>query len=179
MHGRFLSDTRCVAFTHGYNGGNGETGRLAPHSVPPHLEKSHPWASPPMSILLARAGCPTVTSRPTVPLKSICCVTTTIRPLPVLCELRNIVLHPPHDRGVRQIGASFGHHRPQVSIAQFIGEGPSYAENDDLAVKVATLEQDHRGVTGWTHRVYLSRQLNSCTRTIAGTTVSADEVQAL
>ena len=37
-------------------------------------------------------------------------------------------------------------------------------QHNALLIKIAALEPDHRGVTGLTHRVYLSRQLSSCTR---------------
>jgi hypothetical protein len=86
--------------------------------------------------------------------------------LPTLLKLRNIALHPAHNGGMRQIDAAFGHHRPQVSIAQFIGAVPSHAENYDLAVKVATSEQDRRGVREWSHEADLSLQRSSCTTTV-------------
>ena len=47
--------------------------------------------------------------------------------------------------------ATLSHHISEVAIAEFVGDVPSHAENYDLAVKVATSEQDRRGVIGLTH----------------------------
>ena len=50
-------------------------------------------------------------------------------------------MHPAHDGGVGHRQAAFGHHLHQVSQAQLEAKIPAHAQDDDLAVKVATLEQ--------------------------------------
>jgi hypothetical protein len=60
--------------------------------------------------------------------------------LPALDKFRDVPLDPAHYGGVRQGDSSFSHHCSQVSIAQFIREIPSRAEQNDLSVKVTALE---------------------------------------
>src|ERR1700748_2935121 len=49
--------------------------------------------------------------------------------------------HPTHNGRMGQRQAAFGHHLHQVSQAQLEAKIPAHAQDDDLAVKVATLEQ--------------------------------------
>src|SRR5580658_4675808 len=49
--------------------------------------------------------------------------------------------HPTHNGRMGQRQAAFGHHLHQVSQAQLEAKIPAHAQDDDLAVEVATLEQ--------------------------------------
>src|SRR3984957_9624607 len=49
--------------------------------------------------------------------------------------------HPTHNGRMGQRQAALGHHLHQVSQAQLEAKIPAHAQDDDLAVKVATLEQ--------------------------------------
>src|SRR5580658_995298 len=49
--------------------------------------------------------------------------------------------HPTHNGRMGQRQAAFGHHLHQVSQAQLEAKIPAHAQDDDLAVKVAALEQ--------------------------------------
>src|SRR6516164_9076731 len=62
-------------------------------------------------------------------------------PVPAALELGCIVMHPAHNGGVDHRQAALGHHLYQVPEAEFEAQVPSHAQDDDLAVKVATLEQ--------------------------------------
>src|SRR6476660_8180564 len=62
-------------------------------------------------------------------------------PLPALLELRCVSPHPTHNGRMCQRQAAFGHHLHQVSQTQLEAKIPAHAQDDDLAVKVATLEQ--------------------------------------
>ena len=46
----------------------------------------------------------------------------------------------PHDGSMRQVDASLGHHRFQISVAQFIRNIPPYIQKDDLSIKMTALE---------------------------------------
>src|ERR1700722_6412120 len=70
--------------------------------------------------------------RPAVPLGE---------PLPALLEPRCVSPHPTHNGRMGQRQAAFGHHLHQVSQAQLEAKIPAHAQDDDLAVEVATLEQ--------------------------------------
>src|ERR1700719_3132001 len=56
--------------------------------------------------------------------------------LPTLFKIRHVALHPPQDRRMSQQDAPLGHQLDQVTGAELEGEIPSYAEHDDLPVKV-------------------------------------------
>jgi hypothetical protein len=86
-------------------------------------------------------------------------------PLPVLGKLRNIVLHPAHEGGMRQVDAAFGPHRFQISVAQFLGEIPSDAQKKDLLINVTMVKQSCGSVPELRHGIGLSPHLSSCTRT--------------
>src|SRR6202040_2275685 len=62
-------------------------------------------------------------------------------PLPALLELRCVSPHPTHNGRMGQRQAALGHHLHQVSQAQLEAKIPAHAQDDYLAVKVATLEQ--------------------------------------
>jgi hypothetical protein len=48
---------------------------------------------------------------------------------------------PAHNGGVRQREATLRHHFHQVAVTEFETQVPPHAQDDDLAVKVAALEQ--------------------------------------
>ena len=60
--------------------------------------------------------------------------------IPALFKLRDILLHPPKNSRMGQSDATFRHHLDEVT-AQFKCDVPSHTQNDDLLVKVPTLEQ--------------------------------------
>ena len=51
------------------------------------------------------------------------------------------MVHPTHDRGVRNRQAALGHHLNQVSEAELEAQIPPHARYYDLAVEVPTFEQ--------------------------------------
>src|SRR6202047_3870260 len=53
----------------------------------------------------------------------------------------NILLHPPKNSRMAQSDASLRHHLDEVTEAQFKCDVPSHTQNDDLLVKVPSLEQ--------------------------------------
>ena len=55
--------------------------------------------------------------------------------MPAHFELRCIVLHPPHDGGMRQRQAALGHHLHQILQAQLKPEIPAHAQQDDLTAR--------------------------------------------
>jgi len=61
--------------------------------------------------------------------------------IPALFKLRDILLHPPKNSRMGQSDATFRHHLDEVTEAQFKCDVPSHTQNDDLLVKVPTLEQ--------------------------------------
>src|SRR5271165_404963 len=61
--------------------------------------------------------------------------------LPTLFKIRHVALHPTQDRRMSQQDAPLGHHLDQVTGAELEGEIPSYAEHDDLPVKVPALKE--------------------------------------
>jgi hypothetical protein len=61
--------------------------------------------------------------------------------IPALDELGSIPLYPLQNRRVGERQAPLGHHLEQVPQAKLIAQVPSYTQNDDLAIKVATDEQ--------------------------------------
>src|ERR1700751_5310531 len=61
--------------------------------------------------------------------------------LPTLFKIRHVALHPQQDRRMSQQDAPLGHHLDQVTGAELEGEIPSYAEHDDLPVKVPALKE--------------------------------------
>src|SRR5271157_1062900 len=63
------------------------------------------------------------------------------KPVPAALEFRSIMVDPAHNGGVRQRQATLRHHFHQVAVAQFEAQIPSHAQDDDLPVKVAALEQ--------------------------------------
>jgi hypothetical protein len=60
---------------------------------------------------------------------------------PTLFKIRHIALHPPQDRRMSQQDAALGHHLDQVTGTELESEIPSHTQNDDLLVKVPSLEQ--------------------------------------
>src|SRR5271165_4042604 len=62
-------------------------------------------------------------------------------PAPALFKLRDILLHPPKNSRMGQSDATFRHHLDEVTEAQFKCDVPSHTQNDDLLVKVPSLEQ--------------------------------------
>src|SRR6516225_1259077 len=52
-----------------------------------------------------------------------------------------VALHPAHDRGMRHRQAALAHHLHKVSQTQLKAKIPAHAQDDDVAVEVATLEQ--------------------------------------
>jgi hypothetical protein len=42
---------------------------------------------------------------------------------------------------MRDSDSALGHHLDEVAVAQLIGDIPSDAENDDCAIKVATMKE--------------------------------------
>src|SRR5260221_748924 len=61
--------------------------------------------------------------------------------IPALFKLRDILLHPPKNSRMAQSDASLRHHLDEVTEAQFKCDVPSHTQNDDLLVKVPSLEQ--------------------------------------
>jgi hypothetical protein len=61
--------------------------------------------------------------------------------IPALLELRSVVLDPTQDGARCEGDTAFGHHRHEVSVREFVLEVPSHAEDDDLAFKLAPLEE--------------------------------------
>src|SRR5271169_5362320 len=61
--------------------------------------------------------------------------------IPVLFKLGDILLHPPKNSRMGQSDATFRHHLDEVTEAQFKCDVPSHTQNDDLLVKVPSLEQ--------------------------------------
>src|SRR5580700_3280189 len=62
-------------------------------------------------------------------------------PVPAALELRSIMVHPAHDGGVCHRQAAFRHHLHQVPEAELEAQVPPHAQDNDLTIKVATLEQ--------------------------------------
>src|SRR5271166_5410731 len=62
-------------------------------------------------------------------------------PAPALFKLGDILLHPPKNSRMGQSDATFRHHLDEVTEAQFKCDVPSHTQNDDLLVKVPSLEQ--------------------------------------
>ena len=58
-----------------------------------------------------------------------------------LLELRDVALDPSEDCRMRDSDSALGHHLDEVAVAQLIGDIPSDAENDDCAIKVATMKE--------------------------------------
>src|SRR6516225_7323338 len=61
--------------------------------------------------------------------------------IPALFKLRDILLHPPKNSRMAQSDASLRHHLDEVTEAQFKCDIPSHTQNDDLLVKMPSLEQ--------------------------------------
>jgi hypothetical protein len=61
---------------------------------------------------------------------------------------QRVVTRPPHDGGMRQRQATLRHHFHKVAVAELETEIPSHAQDDDLPVKVAALEQIIAGSAG-------------------------------
>src|SRR5271165_3079344 len=62
-------------------------------------------------------------------------------PAPALFKLGDILLHPPKNSRMGQSDTTFRHHLDEVTEAQFKCDVPSHTQNDDLLVKVPSLEQ--------------------------------------
>ena len=62
-------------------------------------------------------------------------------PVPVAFELRCVIVHPAHDGGVSQQKAALRHHLHQIAVAGAEPQLPPHAQDDDLPVEVAALEQ--------------------------------------
>src|SRR5260221_3520600 len=61
--------------------------------------------------------------------------------IPALFKLRDILLHPPKNSRMGQSDATFRHHLDEVTEAQFKCDVPSHTQNDDLLVKVPSLNR--------------------------------------
>src|SRR4051794_40779714 len=61
--------------------------------------------------------------------------------VPAAFKLWSIMVHPAHDGGVRQRQVTLLHHLHQIAVAELETQIPSHAQNDDLSVEVAALEQ--------------------------------------
>src|ERR1700738_5480663 len=61
--------------------------------------------------------------------------------LPTLFKIRHVAPHPPQDRLMSQQDAALGHHLDQVTGTKLESQVPSHTQNDDLLVKVPSLEQ--------------------------------------
>src|ERR1700719_4941824 len=62
-------------------------------------------------------------------------------PAPALLKLGDILLHPPKNSRMGQSDTTFRHHLDEVTEAQFKCDVPSHTQNDDLLVKVPSLER--------------------------------------
>src|ERR1017187_480806 len=62
-------------------------------------------------------------------------------PVPATFELRSIMVNPPHDGRVRHRQAALRHHLHQIAVAEFEPKIPPHAQDNDLLVEVAALEQ--------------------------------------
>ena len=62
-------------------------------------------------------------------------------PVPAAFELRCVIVHPAHDGGVSQRKAALRHHLHQIAVAELEPQVPPHAQDDDLPVEVAALEQ--------------------------------------
>jgi hypothetical protein len=51
------------------------------------------------------------------------------------------MMQPAHDGGVGHRQAALGHHFDQIAEAELEAQVPPQAQDDDLAIKMATLEQ--------------------------------------
>src|SRR5438552_6789026 len=71
--------------------------------------------------------------------------------IPPLLKFRNIPNHPAHDRRVRNVHATLGHHRNEISVAQAISDVPAHAQNNDLGVELA-LHIDRVTILAFGHR---------------------------
>src|SRR5580700_7398398 len=61
--------------------------------------------------------------------------------IPALFKLRDILLHPPKNSRMGQSDAALGHHLDKVAGAEFKGQIPPDAQDDDLLVKMPPLEE--------------------------------------
>ena len=61
--------------------------------------------------------------------------------VPAAFELRCVIVHPAHDGGVNQRKAALRHHLHQIAVAEFEPQLPPHAQDDDLPVEMAALEQ--------------------------------------
>jgi hypothetical protein len=60
---------------------------------------------------------------------------------PLFLKLRNITLDPSKDCCLGYVDSSHVHHLDQITIAEFVGDVPTNAENDDDTIKVTTTEE--------------------------------------
>ena len=102
------------------------------------------------------------------------------KPIPALDELRCKALYPTHNRGVprdflrgvRQRQSALGHHLDQIAQAELVAKVPAHAENNDLPIKMPTIEQPlqtlplayHRP-SDWLHSHFNRSNEPICTRT--------------
>jgi hypothetical protein len=62
------------------------------------------------------------------------------KPVPALDELRRKALYPTHDRGVCQRQSPLGHHLDQIAQAELVAKVPAHTQNNDLPIKMPTIE---------------------------------------
>jgi hypothetical protein len=51
--------------------------------------------------------------------------------VPLLVELRDVVLYTSEDSSMSQINATLGHQAAEIAIAEFVGDVPPQVENND------------------------------------------------
>lgn len=51
------------------------------------------------------------------------------------------MLHPAHNRSVRQRQTALGHHFSEVSEAELVTQVPTHAKDDNFALEVAPVER--------------------------------------
>src|SRR5215510_15234483 len=95
-----------------------------------HISTFAQWKVDRMALFLHR----TIEVGPLSSALDICLIATPGGPdwpclsLPLFLKLGHIVLHPPHDGGVRHVESSFGPHHFQIPVAQFIHKLSSHAQ---------------------------------------------------
>jgi hypothetical protein len=60
---------------------------------------------------------------------------------PTLFKIRHVALHPPQDRRMSKQDAALGHHLGEVTGTELESEIRSHTQNDDLLVKVPSLNR--------------------------------------
>ena len=60
---------------------------------------------------------------------------------PALLELRSIPLHPAHDRCMRKMQSTFGHHLNKVAKPELVTQEPAHTEDDHFPIEMAACKQ--------------------------------------